>query len=293
MSGIELARWALYFDLGVLFGLPAAAVLTRARLGPGPMRWALIGAAIVGLPLSLAGYLLTIAAMAGTAVRDLDWSLVVDLTTDSALGHAFLVRIAMVATALSILIVACNEGKLAAIPSAAALATLSWSGHAAAGEGSMFVPRLITDIAHLLAASTWVGALMLFINKLFMRTNSLPDVIQPLARFAGIGSAIVSVLMLTGLGNLWFAVKPTDWPHLAGTSYGYLLGAKLGLFAAMLAMAALNRFVLVPRLTGGGKTDISDATIMRLQISISAEFCIAIALLGLVSVLGMLDPLGA
>ena len=61
----------------------------------------------------------------------------------------------------------------------------------------------------------------------------------------------VCVLVVSGLINAWYQVG--DVPALIGTGYGRLLLAKLGLFAAILAIAVVNRGLLTPRLAGGDR----------------------------------------
>ena len=60
MTALELARFALYADLGMAFGVPAAAVLTGAQFALDRLRPLLVGAVVIGLPLSVVGYLLTV-----------------------------------------------------------------------------------------------------------------------------------------------------------------------------------------------------------------------------------------
>jgi putative copper resistance protein D len=56
------------------------------------------------------------------------------------------------------------------------------------------------------------------------------------ARFSGLGVISVVVLLATGLLNTWFLVgSPLA---LVGTTYGQLLLGKLGLFLAMVTLAA-------------------------------------------------------
>jgi putative copper resistance protein D len=66
-----------------------------------------------------------------------------------------------------------------------------------------------------------------------------------------------------------------------------VLAAKLLLFAAMLGLAALNRWRLTPALAanaaGSGK---------QLRRSLCAETGLALGVLALVAVLGLLDPAG-
>ncbi len=61
-----------------------------------------------------------------------------------------------------------------------------------------------------------------------------------------VGTLVVVVIIVSGLTNAWLLVGPANVQRLPATLYGRLLIAKLVLFAAMLALAALNRFRLVP-----------------------------------------------
>lgn len=284
MSGLELARFALYVDLGTAFGVPAAALLTRVR---DPAARSLVTAAnLVGLPLSVLAYLLTVAAMADSGLADLDWQLATELATTTSVGWAFVVRSAALVLALMLSLSAPALTRWRIFPSAMALASLAWSGHAAASEGALALPRLVADIVHLLAAAIWLGALVLFLALLRPSTRVPQAVAAPLERFAGVGSLLVALLVVTGLTNLWFLAPPESWFGLLNSAYGALLVVKLGLFAAMLVLAAVNRFVLVPVLAANA----SDRIRGRLRLAIAAEFCAALAIFLVVARLGLLDP---
>lgn len=291
MSALELARFALYADLGLAFGVLAAAILTGAALALDRLKPFLMGALALGVPLAIAGYLLTVAEMAGVGLGDLDGQMVAELTTSSALGWAFVARIALLAIAVAIGAISPNRYHWAVLPAGAALCTLAWSGHAAASEGLLALPRLAADFAHLLAASAWLGALGLFLAMLPRQSVSRADCARALERFAGVGSVLVAVLVGTGLANLWFIAPPDAWAHLAATRYGRLLAAKLALLIFMLGLAALHRFVLVPRLARL-EVDAEARLSMerRLLVSIGLECAAALAILGLVAKMGMLDP---
>lgn len=282
MSGLELARFALYADLGVAFGVPAAAFLTRVEdssVGP-----AVTAATFIGLPLSLLAYLLTVAEMAGTGVADLDWQLARELATTTALGWAFLIRSAALTVGAAVCLVTPAPARWRILLGALALAPLAWTGHAAAGEGTLAMPRLVADIVHLLAAAIWLGALVLFLRLLQPSKRTLQGIAAPLERFAGVGSLLVAVLVITGLANLWFLAPSPSWAGQIGTTYGRLLAVKLGLFAAMLVLAGLNRFVLVPALAGDAEAR------WQLRLAVAVEFCAGLAILLIVARLGLLDP---
>ena len=75
---------------------------------------------------------------------------------------------------------------------------------------------------------------------------------------------------------------------LATTTYGRLLAFKLALFAAMLALAAANRFWITPALAQ--QTDDAPRWVARLRRHVFAEQALGLAVLMLVGVLGAQAP---
>jgi len=290
MTTLVLVRFALYADLGLAFGVAAAAILTRVPSGLARLRPHLAGTIAIGLPLSLLGYLLTVAEMAGTGFADLDWRLAGTLATSTAVGLAFLVRITALAIAAGGCVAASRTRIWWIVSCGGALATLAWSGHAADGEGVLGLARLAGDVAHLLAASIWIGALVLFLALLWRPTEPSDESASALARFAGIGGVLVAVLGLTGLANIGFIARANGWVALIRSDYGLLLADKLALFSGMLGLAALNRFVLVPRLSASIRQGHPSLPLRFLRFSIAAEFLAAMTILLVVSRLGSLDP---
>lgn len=293
MSALELVRWALYADLGMVFGVPVAAVLVRADAALLTMRPILAMAVLLALPLAVLGFLLTVARMAGAGLADIDRTLLLGLTTETSLGWAFLVRIAALAFVTTALAWPPERLRYIAVPAAIALGSLAWSGHAAASEGAFAVVRIAGDIIHLLAASLWIGALALFLAMLWNdRGDESPPTAAALSRFSGVGSILVAVLLVTGLGNLLFLAAPATWPALLDHPYGRLLLIKLCAFAGMLGLAAANRFRLVPRLNAAVGLRQAEWAVRTLRRSIAMETILAIGILLLVARLGLLDPSG-
>ena len=164
---IHAVRWALYLVLGILMGAPFfARFLARPRVAP--MRSVTLGLlAGTGLTLSLCGFVLSIAAMSGTSVSDTDPELLRTMILTTAVGWAF---IAQCASLLAILLLealpgANRSGRLDAVPAVGAIAvgSIAWSGHAAASEGINGAAHLAGDIVHMLAASLWLGALVILL----------------------------------------------------------------------------------------------------------------------------------
>jgi len=290
MTALELARFALYADLGMAFGVPAAAVLTGAQFALDRLRPLLVGAVVIGLPLSVVGYLLTVAEMAGTGLVDIDRQLAVDLAIGTALGWSFLTRMAALVVSVGVCCSAPRRLILTILPLGIAAATLAWSGHAAASEGDLALMRIGGDIVHLLVASTWLGALVLFLALLSDPAGEPDFSGRVLARFAGIGTVLVVLLGVSGLSNLAFIAPLGTWKGLITTRYGQLLAIKLMLFLGMLILAGLNRLVFAPRLVSAVDRSGTARSLRTIRLSIALEFCAALVILLLVSQLGLLDP---
>lgn len=174
-------------------------------------------------------------------------------------------------------------------------ASFAWTGHGARDEGLAGAIHLAADILHLLAASTWIGALagLAILASIASRpsaaTDAGKDALKGLVRFSAIGVGVVGVLVASGLVNSWLLVGPAGLGRLLTTLYGQLLLAKLVLFGAMLALAAANRYRLTPQLERALK-DGRARPFAPVARSILIETAIAIAVLAMVSWLGTLSP---
>jgi putative copper resistance protein D len=284
--------------LFALYALPAGGPASAATLGwP---RQLLAGAAVLLGLASIAGLLLQTAVVAGSLDAAFDPSALVSVIAEMAMGAASLVR-ALAAALAFVLLLVLRPGRSAwvgvAILSAAATASMAWMGHGAATEGAAGGLHLLADIVHLAAAAVWIGALAFFV---MLAADARPDEDRraafhaALAGFSGLGSGLVAALVASGLVNAWFLVGPSGWPGLAETAYGRLLVLKLILFAAMVALAAANRFRLTPAL----RTALADpaearAAVGALRRSLLLEFGASLAVLGLVAWLGRLAPITA
>ncbi|MDH2135142.1 copper homeostasis membrane protein CopD [Sphingobium yanoikuyae] len=293
-------RWALYADLGLLFGLLlftlyALAGDERERLLR-LRRWTLALAAL-GILLSAFGFLQSAAAMLGTGIEGVDRVSAMMLLMETSVGWALLARLA----ALIILCIAALTPVLRRVVglmlltllAAIAVASLAWSGHGAATEGPAGMVHLVSDIIHLLAAAAWIGALGAFILFVSRRPQTLETVNaahRALANFATVGAIIVGLIVATGLVNSYLLVGPRNVLRLAESDYGRLLLIKLTLFAIMLGLAAGNRFRLTPALGKAIGRDGTAATVAPLKRSLWIETCIGILILGLVAWLGTLPP---
>lgn len=211
-------------------------------------------------------------------------------------GKAAVVRFAAaLAAGLALAVLPSGRARYlaAAVFGAVATASLAWMGHAAASEGALGWAHLASDTLHVLAAAVWIGALGGFLGLLLAGPKTAEarvDLHLALAGFAGIGSAMVAVLVLTGLVNSWILVGPDRLESLWTTPYGRLLALKVLAFLAMLGLAAANRYRLTPALGRSLGTDTGLAEIVALRRSIAAEIAFGLAVLLLVAWFGMLAP---
>jgi copper resistance protein D len=114
-------------------------------------------------------------------------------------------------------------------------------GHALGDPRWLLAPLLTL---HLLAAAFWIGAL-----APLWRAVDEPDAAALLHRFGKIAAATVAVLVAAGLVFAW-AMAGSLWAMFA-TAYGWTLLAKLSVVTGLMALAALNKWQLVPALAAG------------------------------------------
>jgi putative copper resistance protein D len=176
--------------------------------------------------------------------------------------------------------------RLAALAgSAGALGSLAWTGHANDDEGLAAAAHRIADVAHLLTAGLWLGALPALARALGPdlegSTDRMVDVVQ---RFSRVATAAVALLMASGAANAMLIMTgPID---LIATKYGRLLSFKLALAGAMLALAAVNRLQVTPALQGAR----SVAAARTLRRHCLLELALGVSVLAVVAVLGTISP---
>ncbi|WP_291868159.1 copper resistance protein CopC [Bradyrhizobium sp.] len=266
---IWLARLGVY--LGLFAGVGGAFFMSwigRARAGSRLIIAALLlglvsaaaslgiqGLALLDLP---PGSLLTAAPWKGAAATSLFQSLL----------------IAAAAMTAGILAVQSRIAGTAALLSAVALAgvglSLASSGHAATAA-----PQWLTSPAvflHGVGAAFWVGALA---PLAAMAWRPVQPLLPVLNRFSHAAIYVVTVMVLTGLALA--AVQLESLGALINSQYGVILSIKLTLVAALLGLAALNRFRLTPALA------LHPAGTRPLVGSILAECIIVVAILAVVA----------
>lgn len=263
------------------------------------VRWS-SGALVIGALGSLLGQT---AVMAGDPAMALNPEALSLVLTGTTFGYAIAARLALAVIVLALglwLSAGLRLWLICVGAGALILASFAFTGHGAAEEGLAGVAHAVADILHLITAGVWLGALAALVVVLWRARRSadataLNTLHQGLERFSGVGSLAVAALLVSGLVNSWFLVGPRPFGEILATPYGVLLMIKLVLFAAMLLLAAANRFHHTPRLgtalIEGGQA--GEAAIAALRRSVVLETALGISVLILVSLLGMLVPVSA
>jgi len=157
-------------------------------------------------------------------------------------------------------------------------AALSLSGHASSAE-----PQWVTRSAvfvHGVAVAYWIGALA----PLASFVSGGPKTLRATIRAWSTGAVFaVAALVVTGAALAFVQVQRPD--AMIGTAYGQILTAKLVLVAALLSLAAFNRYRLTPRL----ETSRPWAE-RRLAASARLELALAVVIFGLVGLWRFTPP---
>lgn len=301
--GLIAIRFALYADLMLLVGLAAFPLFsfTRAEREEGavlPLTVELTWLAFAGLIISAFAFALSSAAMMGVPLADIDVPMLLSMVSETAQGAAWLVRSASLAAAFACLIALRRRRSLqyalALASGAVALATLLWSGHAAATEGGLGTVHRISDIAHMIAGAVWIGGIAAFAMLLRPRAQAqgagrIATVRRALKDFARFGTVAVAIILVTGIVN-GYAIFGTEVATLFTSTYGLLLALKVALVGAMLLIAANNRWRLTPALERATDDASERAAWKSLRLSVALEATAAAAVLALVAWLGTLMP---
>jgi len=249
----------------------------------------LVWSGLIVAVISGAGWLVWLAAdIYGTSMLSVclhggAWSVL----TETRFGIVWLVRLGL-ALALAVL-VQWPAGRLLQLAAAAGLTgSLACIGHAGASADGSGQTQLVFDILHLLAAGAWIGslpALALLLHRAWRAGNSAWGAVAADAarRYSTVGVLAVGMLLATGILNSWYLLAgPRD---LVATGYGRLILLKILLFAAMIGVAAVNRFRLTPRLPFPAAT-------RALEKNCLAEIALGLFVFLSVGALGTLPPTG-
>jgi len=271
LAAMAAARGFYFAASMLMFGELAFGLLVHARLPvilpPRDMRlrW---GALAVAAVTAVVWLVLAVRQMAGT----LDLAALRETLTATLFGQLFALRLlALMALAL----VLGRGAKPAVLLALIALALPAATSHAAAASPAGFtLLGASLDGVHLATAGFWLGGLA---GLLQLHRRREPNMLLALSLFSEWAMIAVLLLVMTGLIDAAsILLGEGDKPSPA---YVAVLGAKLALVAAMLGLAAMNRFRLMPQ--------GADRTIAR---NAALELGAGIIVVLLAGLLGQLQP---
>lgn len=302
--GLVLSRFLHYAASTTLAGVAFFPLYAYAAVEPERLaRWrgrVMFWSAILALISCLGWFVFSVAQMSGGLTDVVDPEVVGAVVHHTGFGAVWMTRMAVSAVLVAVTVmlpVRTSTGRdlLIAFLAAGLLASLAGAGHAQMKEGWEGALHVAADAAHLLAAGAWLGGLLplgvILLGYRATRTDAAAiDVEGVLIRFSGIGYAAVAILIGTGLVNSWFLVGSVS--SLFVSTYGWILMAKLACFAAMLALAAANRFWLMPALEAAGRVGAStnDSWKRRLRTHVLGEHGLGLLVLLCVSIIGTIRP---
>jgi copper transport protein len=284
-TAFPVVRWLGYVGLLLLVG--AALMLTllwpRRLDVAGPARVIWLGAGLVAAA-TLGELALEVPYLAGGGFGDVRASDVQEVLA-SRFGAAHLVRLGALAAAL-VLLRPVIRGKgwagdraLLGVLGAVAISTWSVSGHPSASPVPLVT--IVADMIHLASMSVWLGGLVMLIVFLLPKANEteLGAIVPVWSRWA---TYAVATLVLTGTAQALIEVGAVG--ALVTTTYGWLVIAKVGLVATVVAVASLSRRLVTPIAAG---TPNLGRSLRRVVI---AETAVAAVILGVTSVLVQTTP---
>lgn len=247
----------------------------------------MVWAALVIAILSGLGWLVLLASdILGAPIVDVClhggvWS----VATDTRFGVVWCARL-FLAISLGLLMLAPRARLLQLVAAALLIGLLALIGHAGATPGLAGRIHLVSDMFHLLAVGAWLGALPA-LALLLAQAGRVHDAawsaiaVAAAERFSKLGIVCVATVLASGAVNSWnLLAGPRD---LVATDYGRLVLLKIGLFAAMLAVATVNRYYLSPQLPAPG-------AMRALKRNCLGEIALGLCVLLFVGALGTLAP---
>ena len=159
--------------------------------------------------------------------------------------------------------------------------TSSLTGHAA--DFGDLSPSVLIDWLHGVAATTWTGGLFALVLTMGRARDAWPSELGRVAarRFSRLAGYCVVLVLTSGIYNAW--VEVPSFAALWTTTYGGALAIKIALALAIVAIGAVNRYRVLPRLGAKG----AGVTLSRL---VAREALIAIVVFGCTAVLAESTP---
>jgi copper transport protein len=246
---LTVARWAGYAGLLLTVGLVAFAVLFLP-VGPDTdrARLRLVTAARAGAGVAVVAWLLALPLSAVYQLGGDIGSLTSGATWSALATMEYVVTAAVLGGVLGAVWLlgrgspGRRRGVAALVAGTIAACAPAFTGHTRATTPEALAVGV--DMLHLVVVSVWLGglvALALVLPGLAARGTVGAEV---LARFSGVAAALLAMLVVTGALLAWRIVG--TWSALVESGYGQLLLAKILTATVAVAIAAWNRYSLLP-----------------------------------------------
>jgi len=288
-AALALCRFAHFLAAMVAFGtsgylwlLAPAALRRQLSLN---LRRVVLVAGLVVLFSAILWVLLEAAAMADAWSGAFDPDMLEGVLFETAFGRLWLARLVLCAVLAAALAFRADKSwGLRTGLAALTLASLGLTGHAAMQTGWLGALHRGNDALHLLCGGAWIGGLVPFALCLFAcsRPELRGEAVSAMMRYSRWGHFFVILIVLSGATNV--ALTSGALPFPPSSPYRALLLAKIALVACLVAIALVNRYVIVPR---WGPDDKARRT---LRVTSMAEIALGAVVVGLVSLFGLLDP---
>nr|WP_287856958.1 copper homeostasis membrane protein CopD [Klebsiella sp.] len=158
----------------------------------------------------------------------------------------------------------------------AQLLLLAGVGHAAMNEGWQGILQRTNHAVHLFCVASWFGGLLPFIYCLRLAHGRWRQAaIYTMMRFSRYGHLAVAGAIASGIVNALFI----QGGLISDSPWGRMLLFKCALVAAMVAIALVNRYVLVPRISASGtRTEQLIVRTTQMEIVLGALALFAVSL---------------
>lgn len=158
-----------------------------------------------------------------------------------------------------------RPGRLLLVLFCAQLLLLAGVGHAAMNDGWLGIVQRTNHALHLFCVASWFGGLLPFIYCLRLAHGRWRQAaICTMMRFSRYGHLAVAGAIASGVVNALLI----QGGLISALPWGRMLLFKCALAAAMVAIALVNRYVLVPRMSAGG-TRAEQLIVRTTQIEIA------------------------
>ncbi|HCD5408168.1 TPA: copper homeostasis membrane protein CopD [Klebsiella oxytoca] len=158
-----------------------------------------------------------------------------------------------------------RSGRLLLVLFCAQLLLLAGVGHAAINDGWLGIVQRTNHAIHLFCVASWVGGLLPFIYCIRLAHGRWRQAaISTMMRFSRYGHLAVAGAIASGAVNALLI----QGGLISASPWGHMLLLKCALVAAMVVIALVNRYVLVPRMSAGG-TRAEQLIVRTTQIEIA------------------------